>query len=115
MDQLVAEESMETPSNQNSTEQSSRPSRKGGFRTMPFIIVNESFEKVVSYGLMANMIFYLMNGYNIDIATGTSILLLWSAISNALAIVGAFLADSYLGRFLVIALGSFSSLLVSIL
>ncbi|KAL4605143.1 hypothetical protein ACB092_09G007700 [Castanea dentata] len=111
MDQLVAEESMETPSNQNTTEQSSRPSRKGGFRTMPFIIVNESFEKVASYGLMANMIFYLINDYNIDIATGTSILLLWSAISNALAIVGAFLADSFLGRFWVIALGSFSTLL----
>ncbi|KAK7832011.1 protein nrt1/ ptr family 1.2 [Quercus suber] len=63
---------------------------------------------------MANMIFYLMNGYNINIATGTSILQLWSAISNALDIVGAFLADSFLGRFWVIALGSFSSLLVSI-
>uniref|UniRef100_A0A7N2L2X2 Nitrate transporter n=1 Tax=Quercus lobata TaxID=97700 RepID=A0A7N2L2X2_QUELO len=110
MDQLVAEESMETPSNQNTTEQSLRPSRKGGYRTMPFIIVNESFEKVASYGLMPNMIFYLMNGYHIETATGTSILFMWSAISNALAIVGAFLSDSFLGRFWVIALGSFSSL-----
>ena len=41
MDQLVAEESMETPSNQNTTEQSLRPSRKGGYRTMPFIIGNK--------------------------------------------------------------------------
>ncbi|KAK4605287.1 hypothetical protein RGQ29_013381 [Quercus rubra] len=111
MDQLVAEESMETPSNQNTTEQSLRPSRKGGYRAMPFIIVNESFEKVASYGLMPNMIFYLMNGYHIETANGTSILFMWSAISNALAIVGAFLSDSFLGRFWVIALGSFSSLL----
>ncbi|KAF3965889.1 hypothetical protein CMV_009962 [Castanea mollissima] len=111
MDQLVAEESMETPSNQNTTEQSLRPSRKGGFRTMPFIIVNESFEKVASYGLMPNMIFYLLNGYHIETANGTSILFMWSAISNALAIVGAFLSDSFLGRFWVIALGSFCSLL----
>ena len=41
MDQLVAEESMETPSNQNTTEQSLRPSKKGGYRTMPFIIGNK--------------------------------------------------------------------------
>ncbi|XP_043704081.1 protein NRT1/ PTR FAMILY 1.2-like [Telopea speciosissima] len=84
---------------------------KGGFRTMPFIILNESFEKVASYGLMPNMIFYLMKDYNLNAAAGTTILLLWSATSNALAIVGAFLSDSYLGRFRVIALGSFSSLL----
>ncbi|XP_057968998.1 protein NRT1/ PTR FAMILY 1.2-like [Malania oleifera] len=84
---------------------------KGGFRTMPFIIVNEAFEKVASYGLMPNMIFYLMKGYHIQAANGTSILFLWSALSNGLAIVGAFLSDSYLGRFMVIALGSFSSLL----
>ncbi|XP_042486557.1 protein NRT1/ PTR FAMILY 1.2-like [Macadamia integrifolia] len=85
--------------------------RKGGLRTMPFIILNESFEKVASYGLMPNMIFYLMKDYHLDAATGTTILLLWSATSNALAMVGAFLSDSCLGRFRVIALGSFSSLL----
>ncbi|KAJ4951945.1 hypothetical protein NE237_028777 [Protea cynaroides] len=85
--------------------------RKGGLRTMSFIILNESFEKVSSYGLMPNMIFYLMKDYHLDAATGTTVLLLWSAASNALAIVGAFLSDSCLGRFRVIALGSFSSLL----
>jgi hypothetical protein len=40
MEQIVAEENMENPSNQMMTEQSSRP-RKGGFRTMPFIIGND--------------------------------------------------------------------------
>uniref|UniRef100_A0A2N9H1W9 Major facilitator superfamily (MFS) profile domain-containing protein n=1 Tax=Fagus sylvatica TaxID=28930 RepID=A0A2N9H1W9_FAGSY len=110
MEQIVAEENMENPSNQMMTEQSSRP-RKGGFRTMPFIIVNESFEKVASYGLMPNMIFYLMNVYHMETVNGTTILFMWSAISNALAIVGAFLSDSFLGRFWVITLGSFCSLL----
>lgn len=121
--------------------QSSSP-QKGGFRTMPFIIgkhislspvykrviyqtltlvsfvfcstVNESFEKVVGYGLMPNMIFYLMSGYHIATANGATILALWSATSNAMAIVGAFLSDSYIGRFWAILLGSFSSLLVSL-
>lgn len=79
------------------------------------VSVNESFEKVASYGLLPNMIFYLMDGYHFEAANGASMLSIWSSISNFLAIVGAFLADSYMGRFWVILLGSFSSLLVSIL
>ncbi|KAJ4951164.1 hypothetical protein NE237_027996 [Protea cynaroides] len=52
---------------------------------MAFIILNESFEKVATYGLMPNMIFYLMKDYHLDATTGTTIILLWSATSNALA------------------------------
>ncbi|KAL4560338.1 hypothetical protein LXL04_032488 [Taraxacum kok-saghyz] len=88
--------------------------RKGGLRTMPFIIVNEAFERVASYGLMPNMIFYLMEVYHMEAVTGTSILSIWSALSNGLSIFGALIADSYLGRFWVIALGSLSTLLVSL-
>ncbi|KAJ1427599.1 Proton-dependent oligopeptide transporter family [Sesbania bispinosa] len=86
--------------------------RKGGLRTMPFIIVNECLEKVASYGIMPNMILYLKNEYNMAIAPATNILYTWSAMSNILSIFGAFLSDSYLGRFRVIFIGSFSSLLV---
>ncbi|XAR70862.1 hypothetical protein NMG60_11027896 [Bertholletia excelsa] len=90
--------------------------RKGGLRTIPLIIVNESLEKVASYGLMPNMIFYLTKDYHMDIASGSIILSLWGATSNALGIFGAFLSDSYLGRFRVIVLGSvFSFLGISLL
>ncbi|XP_058074308.1 protein NRT1/ PTR FAMILY 1.2-like isoform X1 [Magnolia sinica] len=88
---------------------------KGGIRTMPFIIANESFEKVASYGLLANMILYLTGEYHITIATGASILFIWSATTNFTPILGAFLSDSYLGRFRVIGLGCIISLLGMIL
>ncbi|XP_055810255.1 protein NRT1/ PTR FAMILY 1.2-like [Solanum dulcamara] len=84
-------------------------SRKGGLITMPFIIVNESFERVASYGLQFNMIIYLMTYYGMSAATGTSILGLWGALSNGLAIVGAIVADSYWGRYRVVASGSIST------
>ncbi|MFS7931312.1 putative proton-dependent oligopeptide transporter family, MFS transporter superfamily [Helianthus anomalus] len=84
---------------------------KGGMITMPFIIVNEAFERVASYGLMPYMIFYLMDVYHMELATGTSILSIWSALSNGLSIFGAFISDSYFGRFRVIAFGSLSTLL----
>ncbi|KAJ9702323.1 hypothetical protein PVL29_004185 [Vitis rotundifolia] len=78
---------------------------------MPFIMVNQSFEKVAGFGIMPNMIFYLMNGYHMEAAAGSTILFTWSAFSKSLAVFGALLSDFYLGRFRVIAFGSFSSLL----
>ncbi|XP_021739184.1 protein NRT1/ PTR FAMILY 1.1-like [Chenopodium quinoa] len=113
----LTEEKMEKmailPDNNNSDQHETTPKskKKGGIITMPFIIVNEAFEKVASYGLLPNMIFYLMNVYHLEAAKGVIVLSLWSGISNALAIVGGFLSDSYFGRFRVIAFGTFCSLL----
>ncbi|XP_002514272.2 protein NRT1/ PTR FAMILY 1.1 [Ricinus communis] len=89
--------------------------QKGGLRTMPFIIANEAFEKVAGVGLHANMIVYLQNEYNLSSATGATILFLWLAISYFTPILGAFVSDSYLGRFLVIVLGTLISILGIIL
>ncbi|WMV28674.1 hypothetical protein MTR67_022059 [Solanum verrucosum] len=76
--------------------------------------VNESFEMIASYGLQTNMLIYLMTFYNMSAATATTILELWAALSNELAIVGAIIANSYLGRFRAIAFGSISTLIVSL-
>ncbi|CAM8992065.1 unnamed protein product [Rhodiola kirilowii] len=87
----------------------------GGLVTMPFIIANEALEKVASYGLLPNMILYMMKDYKLGVAQGTYILFFWTAATNFLPIIGAFFADSYLGRFLTIGFGSISSLLGMIL
>ncbi|KAJ0008372.1 hypothetical protein Pint_29727 [Pistacia integerrima] len=89
--------------------------RKGGLITMPFIIANEAFEKVASYGLVPNMILYFIGDYHLSVAKGTNILFFWTAATNFMPILGAFLSDSYLGRFLTIGLGSIVSLLGTIL
>ncbi|KAK4415461.1 protein NRT1/ PTR FAMILY 1.2 [Sesamum alatum] len=106
--------------------------RKGGLRTMPFVIgkiftsisiyinlfksnsgllPNEAFEKIASYGLQPNMILYLIREYNFSAASGTSTLFIWGAISNFMPIFGAFLSDSYFGRFLVIAVATVTTLM----
>ncbi|XP_055806728.1 protein NRT1/ PTR FAMILY 1.2-like [Solanum dulcamara] len=85
--------------------------RKGGLRTMPFIIVNESFEMIASYGLQPNMLIYLMTFYHMSAATGSIIIGIWNALSNGLAILGAITADSYCGRFRAVAFGSISTLI----
>ncbi|CAL5431688.1 unnamed protein product [Camellia sinensis] len=91
------------------------PTQKGGLRTMPFIIANEAFEKLASYGLIPNMIMYLMNEYNMDMPTGSNILFLWSAATNFMPVLGAVMADSSVGRFHMIGFGSIVSFLGMIL
>ena len=76
------------------------------------ISANEALEKVASLGLVPNMIMYLMLEYHLGLAEGANILFYWLAATHFMPLFGAFLADSYLGRFLTIALGSIASLLV---
>nr|GLL46045.1 protein NRT1/ PTR FAMILY 1.2-like [Ipomoea trifida] len=89
--------------------------KKGGMKTMPFVIANETFERVATVGLAANMILYLVNEYHFDNVLGANIMSWWVAISYFTPIFGAFLSDSYLGRYLVISLGTFTSLIGIIL
>ncbi|CAJ2643266.1 unnamed protein product [Trifolium pratense] len=76
---------------------------------------NEACERVASIGLMPNMIIYLTKVYNMETAEATNFLLLWSAATNFTPIIAAFLADSYFGRYPIIAFGSIASLLGMIL
>ncbi|KAL1829372.1 hypothetical protein ACET3Z_007784 [Daucus carota] len=90
---------------------SKQDSTKGGFRTLPSIIGNEASERLASCGLTANMIVYMRDEYKMDMVTGNNILNIWNAASNFLPVVGAFVSDSFVGRYPMIALGSIFSLL----
>ncbi|KAK4388846.1 protein NRT1/ PTR FAMILY 1.2 [Sesamum angolense] len=61
---------------------------------------------MASYGVMTNMILYLVNEYHMEMATASNILFLWTAANNFMPVLGAAIADSYLGRFYTIGLGS---------
>ncbi|XP_015573060.1 protein NRT1/ PTR FAMILY 1.2 isoform X2 [Ricinus communis] len=74
-----------------------------------------AFEKVASFGLTPNMILYLTREYRIEAAKGANIIFFWSAATNFTPILGAFIADSYVGRFRMIGFGSIASLLGIIL
>ncbi|KAL9244629.1 hypothetical protein vseg_018389 [Gypsophila vaccaria] len=111
------EEKMMKQSQENSEhdeeDQRSSPksTRKGGFITLPFILANEAFEKVASFGLTPNMIVYLMNDYKMSVNKAQNLIYLWNTAANFTPFVGAILADSFLGRFLTIGIGSIFSLL----
>ncbi|CAN1838001.1 Protein NRT1/ PTR FAMILY 1.1 [Linum perenne] len=88
-------------------------STKGGFRTMPFIILNEALQSVANTGLYANMVIYLTTEFKMEAVSAGSIIFLWSAASSFLGVFGAMLSDSFLGRFTVILIGSSFCLLNS--
>ncbi|MED6118861.1 hypothetical protein PIB30_006651 [Stylosanthes scabra] len=84
---------------------------KGGIATMPFIIANEALARVATLGLLPNMVLYLMGSYNLHLAKANMILLLSVATTNFTPLIGAFIADSYLGRFLAVGFGSITTFL----
>ncbi|XP_015067554.1 protein NRT1/ PTR FAMILY 1.2-like isoform X1 [Solanum pennellii] len=114
MAEYVPLSQMEDSEKQNSSLIPIKSRKKGGLITIPFIIANEALESVASYGLLPNMTFYLMREYRMDITTTQNLLFFWSAATNFLPIVGAVVADSYLGRFLTIGLGSIFSFMVTV-
>ncbi|XP_022731022.1 protein NRT1/ PTR FAMILY 1.2-like [Durio zibethinus] len=111
---------METPSDEKKTMGeplliTAPTTSKGGFRTLPFILANEAFERMASLGLSPNMILYLTKEYGLETAQAANLIFVWSAANNFTPIIGAFLADSCVGKYRMIGFGSILSFLGMVL
>ena len=73
---------------------------------------NEAFERVASVGLSPNMILYLTREFGMETAKAANVIFFWSAANYFTPIIGALLADSYMGKYRMIELGSIFSFLV---
>ncbi|KAH9658651.1 protein NRT1/ PTR FAMILY 5.4 [Citrus sinensis] len=82
-------------------------SSKGGWNAAIFIIMVEMAQRFAYYGLAGNLIQYLTNVLNEPTATAAQDVNNWVGISSIFPLLGAFVADSYLGRFNTILLSSF--------
>lgn len=71
----------------------------------------ETFEKVGSIGVAANLTVYLVKRYNVGQLTAANITNIFYGTLNFAPLLGAFVSDAYLGRFRTLAYGSFFSLL----
>ncbi|GLT94628.1 hypothetical protein SLE2022_123570 [Rubroshorea leprosula] len=87
-----------------STERHPKP--KGGWNAAIFVIFVEMTERFAFYGLAANLITYLTNNLGEPTATAAKNVNTWVGVSSIFPLVGAFIADSYLGRFKTILLSS---------
>lgn len=62
--------------------------------------------------LIANMTVYLTTKYNLSGIFMVNVVNIWNGSSNVASLAGAFVSDTYLGRFRTLLFGCFSSLLV---
>ncbi|KAK8993232.1 hypothetical protein V6N11_033335 [Hibiscus sabdariffa] len=85
--------------------------KPGGWKAMPFILGNETFERFATIGLLSNFMVYLMREFNMDQVSASNVLFIWSGVTNFAPLVGAFISDAYVGRFLTIAVCSVASFL----
>ncbi|CAD6266600.1 unnamed protein product [Miscanthus lutarioriparius] len=82
-----------------------------GWKAMPYVIGNETCEKLGTIGTTANLLVYLTTVYGMSGASAATLLSLWSGTVNLAPLLGAFLSDSYLGRYATIAFASIASFL----
>ena len=72
---------------------------------------NETCEKLGTIGTTANLLVYLTTVYGMSGASAATLLSLWSGTVNLAPLLGAFLSDTYMGRYATIAFASMASFL----
>ncbi|MED6216224.1 hypothetical protein PIB30_005486 [Stylosanthes scabra] len=80
---------------------------KGGWHAAIFIICVEFAQQFAFIGLSSNLITYLTNELEESIIEATKNINTWVSVSSIFPLLGAFIADSYLGRFKTVTISSF--------
>ncbi|MED6181617.1 hypothetical protein PIB30_020880 [Stylosanthes scabra] len=70
-----------------------------GWKAMPFIIGNETFEKLGAIGTLANLLVYLTTVFNLKNITATNMINIFNGSTNFATLIGAFFSDTYFGRY----------------
>ncbi|KAL8261262.1 hypothetical protein R6Q59_025311 [Mikania micrantha] len=81
--------------------------KTGGWRASPFIIVNEVAERLAFFAVAVSMVLYLVTQMHQSLPNAATHVTDWIGAAYVLTLVGAFIADAYLGRFLTIIVFSF--------
>ncbi|KAF9621900.1 hypothetical protein IFM89_029120 [Coptis chinensis] len=71
----------------------------GGWKASPFIIVNEVAERLAFYAIAVTMVSYLVGAMHQSLPDAATHVTDWIGAAFVLTILGAFIADAYLGRF----------------
>ncbi|KAK9278764.1 hypothetical protein L1049_028341 [Liquidambar formosana] len=70
-----------------------------GIKAMPFIIGNETFEKLGAIGTLSNLLVYLTTVFNMKSIAATTLINVFNGTTNFATLLGAFLCDTYFGRY----------------
>ncbi|KAJ7949346.1 protein NRT1/ PTR FAMILY 5.4-like [Quillaja saponaria] len=75
-----------------------KSNKVGGWNAAIFIIFVEMAERFAFYGVAGNLVTYFTNVFHEPIATAAKNVNTWVGVSYLFPLLGAFIADSYLGR-----------------
>ncbi|XP_061988495.1 protein NRT1/ PTR FAMILY 2.10-like [Rosa rugosa] len=70
-----------------------------GIKAMPFVIGNETFEKLGTLGTSSNLLVYFTTVFNMKSITATTVVNVFNGTTNFATLLGAFLCDTYFGRY----------------
>ncbi|XP_065876850.1 protein NRT1/ PTR FAMILY 2.11-like [Euphorbia lathyris] len=82
-----------------------------GWKAMPFVIGNETFEKLGAIGTLANLLIYLTTVFNMKSITAATIINIFNGTANFGTLIGAYLCDTYFGRYYTLGFASSMSFL----
>lgn len=78
---------------------------------MPFVIGNETFENLGTLGTSANLLIYLTTVFNMKNITATTLINIFNGTTNIATLLGAFLCDTYFGRYKTLGFATIASFL----
>ncbi|CAA6653675.1 unnamed protein product [Spirodela intermedia] len=82
-----------------------------GWKAMPYVVGNETFEKLGTIGTSSNLLVYLTTVFHIKGVQATTLINVWNGSTNIATIAGAFLSDAYFGRYATLGFSSVASFL----
>lgn len=78
----------------------------GVWKASLFVIAIEFSERLTYFGLATNLVIYLTKIIHQDLNTAAKNVNYWSGVTTVMPLIGAFLADSYTGRFTMVLFSS---------
>ena len=73
---------------------------------------NETFEKLGAIGTLSNLLLYVTVVFNMKSITATTLINIFNGTTNFATLPGAFLSDTYFGRYKTLGFASISSFMV---
>ncbi|GJN24787.1 hypothetical protein PR202_gb12550 [Eleusine coracana subsp. coracana] len=85
--------------------------RYPGWKAMPFVLGNETFEKAGSIGAAANLVVYLTSVFHVSSVRAAVAVNALAGTTNLATVLGALASDLYLGRFATVGIGCVATLI----
>lgn len=73
---------------------------------------NETFEKLGAIGTLSNLLIYLTSVFNLKHISAVTLINVFNGTTNFATLIGAFLSDTYFGRYKTLGFSSITSFLV---